>query len=150
MAASRRPNWRFTGPLPETVSQSPPSNIPGRDTTTPPLSIVHLVDHQSADAEHNPKKEQSRRQHQRRCYAESETDCSPLIETGATSESKTDQPPSVGASPEYIIPVEIHLIAKKKKRQRGDKETDPTNTNPDRRRVFESPPSPVKKRKSEN
>ncbi|KAL0656880.1 hypothetical protein Bca4012_077464 [Brassica carinata] len=39
MAASRRPNWRFTGPLPETVSQSPPSSIPGRDTTTPPLSI---------------------------------------------------------------------------------------------------------------
>ncbi|KAF3507744.1 hypothetical protein F2Q69_00002698 [Brassica cretica] len=103
MAASRRPNWRFTGPLPETVSQSPPSSIPGRDTTTPPLSIVHLVDHQSADAEHNPKKEQSRRQHQRRCYAESETDCSPSIETGATSESKTDQPPSVGASPEYIV-----------------------------------------------
>ncbi|KAL0642951.1 hypothetical protein Bca4012_041241 [Brassica carinata] len=39
MAASRRLNWRFTGPLPETVSQSPPSSIPGRDTTTPPLFI---------------------------------------------------------------------------------------------------------------
>ncbi|KAL0686883.1 hypothetical protein Bca4012_086560 [Brassica carinata] len=39
MATSRRPNWRFTGPLPKTVSQSPLSSIPGRDTTTPPLSI---------------------------------------------------------------------------------------------------------------
>ncbi|KAH0868751.1 hypothetical protein HID58_075773 [Brassica napus] len=113
MAASRRPNWRFTGPLPETVSQSPPSSIPGRDTTTPPLfpssSIVHLVDHQSADAGHNPKKE---------------------TEPPSTPKTMLRGRWCVAGN-HREIPVEIHLIAKKKKRQRGDKGTDPTNTNPD-------------------
>ena len=95
------------GPLLETVSQSPPSNIPGRDTIIPPLSIfIHRPRRgPSIGRRRTQPKERNRAavKHQRRCYAESEANCSPSIETGATSESTTDQPPSIGASPEYVV-----------------------------------------------
>ncbi|KAG2253563.1 hypothetical protein Bca4012_101270 [Brassica carinata] len=78
-----------------------------RDTIIPPLSIfIHRPRRgPSIGRRRTQPKERNRAavKHQRRCYAESEADCSPSIETGATSESTTDQPPSIGASPEYVV-----------------------------------------------